>query len=64
MNRLSYLSHAEANTNSISSDNIKAITFDAAGNALVGTFNAGLNVIDHKTGAIKNTCITRRILFL
>lgn len=53
MNRLSYLSHAEANTNSISSDNIKAITFDAAGNALVGTFNAGLNVIDHKTGAIK-----------
>ncbi|MCH5719525.1 two-component regulator propeller domain-containing protein [Niabella hibiscisoli] len=54
-NQLMYLSHTENNPNSISSNNIKAIAFDG-GNALVGTFNAGLNIIEKNTGAVKNTC--------
>ncbi|MCD2425083.1 response regulator [Niabella pedocola] len=52
-NQLTYVSHAETNANSISSNNIKAIAFDREGHALIGTFNAGLNVIDKRTGIVK-----------
>lgn len=50
---ISYYSFNENNTNSLSSNNIKAIAFNDADEVLIGTHNGGLNILNPQTGNIK-----------
>ena len=52
-NTISYYSNNENNTNSLSSNNIKAIDFDDNGNVLIGTHNGGLNLLNPNSGSVQ-----------
>jgi len=52
-NTISYFSNNENNPNSISSNNIKAITFDNSGNVLIGTHKGGLNLLNPNSGFVQ-----------
>ncbi|WP_040540363.1 hybrid sensor histidine kinase/response regulator transcription factor [Pedobacter arcticus] len=51
-NVISYITAKEGDSNSLSSNNVKSIAFDATGNVLIGTHNMGLNYLDRKTNRI------------
>ncbi len=52
-NTISYFSNSENNTNSLSSNNIKAIAFNDNGNVLIGTHNGGLNLLNPASGSVQ-----------
>jgi signal transduction histidine kinase/ligand-binding sensor domain-containing protein/DNA-binding response OmpR family regulator len=52
-NTITYYSNNENNSNSISSNNIKAIEFDDSGNVLIGTHKGGLNLLNPGSGSVQ-----------